>query len=483
MTIGIKQIVIYVLAALVFSACSKKDKSPNVVLIVVDDLGYADMSHTGNANDVKTPHIDKLAKSGTRFTNAYATSPICSPSRIGLITSCYQQRGGTYWYGGSGLHKKEFKTIPELLKAKDYATGYIGKVHYGAYDEDTSHRSFPLNHGFDYFYGHTSARKHYMHHKNELEEQFLKSKEVNERKTSQSLRQGALWENRQQVDTIAFSTELFGKKACEYIEENKNINFFLQLSFNAVHNFTHQLPKEYLAKHNLSDYPDWDPEKETYRDWYVAGRYPNNPEGRAHYLGQLYYLDKEIGRVLQCLENNNLSENTILVFISDNGGSTPIYANNTPLKGSKYTNNEGGIRVPLFVSYPGKYKKNNVKDNLVSALDILPTICSEAGVEIPSNIDGIDLSRLLTGENESIEHEALYWYTKQEMTMRKGEWKYSHGLNDWTSETEMVKLEMGEFLYNVNLDISEANNVIGKYPEKHAELQKELEDWIESLQN
>ena len=160
----------------------RKEGEPNILLIVVDDLGYADMSCSGLAYDVRTPNIDKLAESGIRFTQAYATSPICSPSRAGIITGCYQQRWGTYWYGGPGLHKEEFQTIPEILKEKDYVTGYVGKVHYGSHDADTSHRSFPLNHGFDYFFGHTSARKHYFNHKQEIEDEFQKVKEENDRK-------------------------------------------------------------------------------------------------------------------------------------------------------------------------------------------------------------------------------------------------------------------------------------------------------------
>jgi len=154
-------LLLYFSFSILFVSCNSQ-KKVNVVLIVVDDLGYADISCAGLAEDVITPNIDRLAESGIRFTQAYATSPICSPSRAGIITGCYQQRWGTYWYGGLGIHNPEYPTLAELLGDAGYATGYVGKVHYGGNDSDTTDRSFPLNHGFEYFYGHTSARKHYM---------------------------------------------------------------------------------------------------------------------------------------------------------------------------------------------------------------------------------------------------------------------------------------------------------------------------------
>lgn len=473
------KIIIIVFISLLIS-CNKQAEDSNILLIVVDDLGYADMSHTGLAEDVNTPNIDQLAENGTRFTKAYATSPICSPSRAGLITGCYQQRWGTFWYGGNGLHKTEYQTIPEILKQKDYSTGYIGKVHYGKHDNDTSHRSFPLNHGFDYFFGHTSARKHYLNHVSEIEDQFIADIEKHNKK-GQSLRQGALWDNYDQIDTVAFSTELFGKKACDFINSNKKEPFFLQLSFNAVHNFTHQLPENYLKENSLKGYHDWDPNAEDYREWYVQGRYPNNPEGREHYLGQLHFLDQEIGRVMDCLKENRLIDNTLVIFISDNGGSTPIYANNHPLRGSKYTCYEGGLRVPMIISYPENYQRGKISDNRVSALDILPTICDAAGIEIPDYIDGMNISPILDGTDESIEHEVLFWNTKQEKVVVENGWKYTHTMKDWSSKYEMVELELGEFLYNLKEDIGEENNLIKEYPEKYEELKAEVNAWIESL--
>lgn len=469
-----------------FSGCMKQ-KRPNILMIVTDDQGYADMSCTGLADDVNTPNMDKLAKKGIRFTNAYATSPICSPSRMSLITGVYNQRFGTYWYGGKGIHDKQYKTIPEILKPQGYTNGYVGKVHYGSpkYDSDPSHRNFPLNHGFDYFYGCTSARKHYLHHKTK----YVKGLERKKKKYSDnknwfvSLRQGPMWINRKKKDQEGLSTELFGKQAREFIDRNKKEPFYLQLSFNAVHNFTHQLPEEYLEKHNLEGFYDWEPAKEKYMEWYRKGRKPNNPEGRAHYLGQLYYLDKEIGKVLDFLKENNLEKNTIVILMGDNGGPTPIYANNSPFRGSKYTLYEGGIRVPLLVSWPKKYKDDVVMDNIVSGLDILPTICSATGIKTPDNVDGIDLNPLLKGRNSEMEHQPLIWDTGTQIAVRQGKWKLRIATDNTAQKREMVKLELGEFLYNLKEDPGETTNLAEKYPEKVAELKTIHKEWKKSIES
>ncbi len=459
-----------------------KDKSPNIILIVVDDLGFADMSFTGLTNDVKTPSIDAIATNGVYFSNAYATSSICSPSRGGLITGSYQQRWGTFWYGGKGIHNPEFKTIPELLKEKKYSTGYVGKVHYGSYESDVTNRSFPLNHGFDYYYGHTSPRKHYLNHSDVLENAFNKVKTTHEKK-GQSLRQQALWNNKEKVDTIGFSTEIFGLKARDFIKKNKNNPFFLQLSFNAVHNFTHQLPKEYLEKNGLKGYHDWDPSKEDYYDWYQKGRYPNNAEGRAHYLGQLHFLDKEIGKVTDYLAANNLDKNTVIIFISDNGGSTPIYANNSPYKGSKYTLYEGGIRVPFIISYPKKYEKGTTSNNLISAMDVLPTLCDLTGIKIPKNINGNNITEVLTGANKTIEHDFLVWDNNTQTAVRKGKWKYRSASDaaKRNADYEMVELEYGEYLYNLENDPGEITNLKNEHPEVFNELKNIHKNWRTSI--
>ncbi len=459
------QILLPILLAILISACStdntsqpKEEKHPNILLIIADDLGYADISATKLSTDAYTPNIDRLVNSGIRFTEAYDNSPICNQSRTGIITGCYPQRLGSFWYSSEGLHDPRFVTIAELLKQQNYATGYVGKVHYGISDSDTTNRSFPLNHGFDYFFGHTSPRKHYFHHLQEMEDAFQKVKKEHNKK-GQSLRQGPLWNNTEKIDTLAFLTTLIGDKSKDFIKQNQDKPFFLQVAFNAAHNFTHQLPKEYLEQNKLSGYHDWNPAKEEYYEWYQQGRFPNNEEGRKHFLGQVHYMDYEIGRILKQLEDSGLIDNTLVFFLSDNGGSTPIYANNYPLKGSKYLLYEGGIKTQLIVSYPNKYPSKKVFNNVVSAMDIFPTICNEVGMEVPTHIDGINLSPLLMGKNNELQHELLFWDTGHELAVRKGNWKLRKAFNDGHAKYEMVDLELGEFLYNLESDMGEETNL------------------------
>ncbi|NQZ58923.1 MAG: sulfatase-like hydrolase/transferase, partial [Lentisphaeraceae bacterium] len=367
-------------------SCLAQVKKPNIILIIADDQGSADLSCAGINKDVKTPALDRLAKSGTRFTSAYATAPICNASRAALISGVHQARMGIYWYKNPGLSSGKYKTIPEYLKEQGYVTAYVGKAHYGSSSPQS--RDFPLNHGFDSFFGFMGGRKHYLFHDDDIENEFLEVQQAAQRSSAnpvkgagsmqkfETLKKGALWSNKEKVNVEGFSTEIFGAKGREFIKENKDKPFFLQVSFNAVHNFTHQLPQEYLQKHNLKSVGDWHPAKEEYLDWYKKGRYPNNPYGRELYLGQLHYLDKEVGKILDLLEEENLTANTLIIYISDNGGATPIYASNGSLRGSKYTLYEGGIRIPMLISWPKHFEAGQVEKRSVSTLDILQTICA-----------------------------------------------------------------------------------------------------------
>lgn len=457
------------------------DSRPNVLLIVADDHGYADLGCSGLAEDVRTPNLDRLAEQGTRFLQAYATSPICNASRIGLMTGCYPARQGVFWYGGKGMHREDLPTIAELLKKAGYASGYFGKFHYGgARAHRITSRSFPLNHGFKTFYGFGGGRKHYLIHRAEAEATHLQIQKEQAR-PGPSLQQGAMWRNRRQVDQIGFSTELFGEQAREFIEKNRDRPFFVTLSFNAVHNFTHQLPEEYLKAHNLKGYYDWDAASEDYDEWYRRGRRPNNPEGRAHYLGQLHYLDVEVGNILNYLNLTGLRENTLVIYIGDNGGSTPIYASNAPLRGSKYTLYEGGLRVPLIVSWPNRVQAGRLSGNVVSAMDVAPTICAAAGVRIPSPIDGRNILPLLAGTDLSVQHETLFWDTGHETALRQGKWKLRTAESNEHAERQGVELELGEFLYDLDTDPGETVNLAIRHPDIMAQLKKTHAEWRDTM--
>jgi arylsulfatase A-like enzyme len=290
-----------------------------------------------------------------------------------------------------------------------------------------------------------------------------------------------MWVNDQLQDQQGFSTELFGQRARQFLGAHKHRPFFLTLSFNAVHNFTHQLPPDYLAAHGLNSTHDWDPAVEGYMDWYRKGRYPNNPQGRAYYLGQLEYLDREIGRVLDELSKLGLDRNTLIIFLGDNGGSTPIYANNGPLRGSKFTLYEGGIRVPMIIAQPGKTDSGRVVANVVSAMDILPTACRAAGVDAPARIDGIDLTPLLDGKDANLHHETLIWDIGHEYAVRDGQWKLHVAKDNKSATFEMVELEVGEFLRDLPADPGERANLADENPEVVRRLQRIYGEWRESL--
>ena len=228
---------------LILSGCGTKTNSgpelPNIILIVSDDQGYADLSINGTLDDVSTPNLDRLAASGIRFTQAYATSPICNTSRCAIITGVYQQRFGMQWYGGPGISEWDNPTMAELLKEAGYTNGYVGKVHYGR-PNGPGARNYPLEHGFDEFFGSENARIHYLKHSREAIDTFDALRAKNP-EPSNSWGMGPFRDGEEEVDMEGLSTEIFGEKARDFIARHQSHPFFLYLSFNAVHNFTHQL--------------------------------------------------------------------------------------------------------------------------------------------------------------------------------------------------------------------------------------------------
>lgn len=439
---------------------------PNVVLLVVDDLGYADLSCIPDgADDVRTPNIDRLAERGVRFTQAYATAPICNASRIAIMTGRYQQRQGVMWYGGKGLHRPEFETIAETLKAVGYRTGYIGKFHHGSSDRP-DRRGFPMNHGFDSFYGFSGGTKHYLNHA----VKYPKS----------PLSQGPMWVQREQQDVEGFTTELFGEEARKFLRTNKDRPFYLHLSFNAVHNFTHQLPASYLRENGLKGFADPKP-GENWNQWRRKLGYPAHPEGRDYYLGQLHLLDHEIGRLLDELERLKLAENTVVMLVSDNGGSLVTYANNSPLRGGKYTLLEGGTRVPMIVSVPGIPKA--VTDITASTLDLFPTICELTGAKQPGDLNGHSLGPVLRNPMKRTDRADLFWDTGKEAAVRRGNWKLLITRRAPNPSLQIIETPKGTFLYDLEKDPAEKNNLAAQQPKLVAELEEAFNRWNYAIAN
>lgn len=435
---------------------SMAHETPNIILIVADDLGYADMSFLPqSAREVHTPNIDRLALQGVYFEQAYATCPVSSPARAGLITGRYQQRWGNYWFGQGGVPQGEV-TIAEYLKRKGYYTVKVGKTHHNGKELD-----HPKLHGFDEFFGFLDHTHSYVH---------LSYKDVKRLgvKAAKQAFVGPLLHNDELVefeDPEAYTTTIFTEKAVQYIKDSKRNKtlFFLFLSYNAVHIPTYQHTPSTNKAYGLSEYEEWNPQKESFVKWHERVDWKNSIDldRRKRYLACLELMDKGIGRVLDTVENDR---NTIVIFLSDNGGTHNTEAYNTPLSGHKYQFKEGGVRIPLIASCPERWSPGINKTAMVSAMDIVPTLLDIVGVHLEEGHlpDGKSLLPLLEKRREE-QHDVLFFDGGWAWAVRKGEWKLIHiKENRKARNYEDVK---GDYLFNQAYDIREENNLADKYPE------------------
>jgi len=444
------------------AASEKKDSKPNVIVIVADDLGYADVSaYKHAAKDIKTPHIDRLAKRGVTFTQGYVTSPICSASRLGLLTGRYQQRWNAFHYVVR-LPEKEI-TFAEHLRDQGYVTKMVGKNH--IYKEP----SHPMDFGFDSFYGFNHGTQHFFLHNKEAGKLFKKG----------NLTAGPMMVDRGFKDEDGYSTTLFEREALDFVDANKDKPFHLYLSFNAVHLFI-QVPERDLKAEGLPPFPMWDPKKEPYLKWYYKtlkkrgdDTKNHDPHGRARYRICLRYMDEAIGSLLDRLKKHGIRDNTMIVFLSDNGGSPRTYAINKPLRGYKYNLYEGGIRVPYIISWPEQIKGGQTKHDMISALDVLPTIASAVKAPLKRAVDGVDLLPLMQ-KDQPLKPRSLFWKRGSQTfsAARHGDWKLIHIKNK--GEAERWEL------YNLKDDPTETKSLHDTHPKqlekmKHLYLQWEKE--------
>lgn len=479
---------------MLFPGCHcQKDKlqqseKPNILLIITDDQGYGDFSAYGGTSDAQTPQLDLLAESGVRFTNAYVSMSVCSPSRMAILTGRQQQRWGVYNFGARFPESEV--TLAEQLKKHGYQTGMVGKSHYGPV-KGPGEPEFPTSHGFDYFFGKEGGTMDYIRHKASDREGFTE-------RMANHLGIGPFWENDKKVDMQGYSTDIIVEKSLEYIDNHKDNPFFLTVSFNAVHLFTHQIPEPDLKTLGIDKVPDWDPatgDWDEYLEWYVNTVRPNTPQGRQRYLYHLNKLDDAIGALTNKLKATGLDENTIVIFISDNGGSPRTYADNTPLKGNKYILEEGGIRVPFVMSWPGHLPTGKVYEQTVSGMDIFPTLHAALDMDLPEgkNMDGINLLPYLAGENSANPHEFLFWtgfhlkgkprvYDDPNGPLARHDKTYYGDETGWAVRYQNWKLryygrtdEYG--LFDLTNDISESNNLAGDYPELVEMMTQRFVEW------
>jgi len=452
-----KSIAIILLAGLVFACNSSADQQaeekPNIIVIYVDDLGYGDLSCYGG--DIPTPSIDQIAGDGIRFTDFYVGGPVCTPSRYSLLTGCYPNRskhgldGVLFPYDTGHLDESE-TTIAEVLKTNGYHTALIGKWHLGLAEKEY----LPENHGFDLFTGHTHGCIDYFYH------------------GYGGLDNEGWYINHEKMSEEGYATDLITNHGIKYIEERKvdNQPFFLYLSYNAPHfgkSDANNLPpgtlilNEYtLNNHELANTlqapEDYLQKFEDIED--VPKRY---------YSAMVSYLDSCIGSFTEALDRSGLYDNTMIWFISDNGGYVQgfnIHGSNGPLKGEKGILEEGGIRVAAMVSWKDRIEAGQVRNQAVCNIDLFPTFCNIVNCDIPEDIiamDGIDISNVLF-ENATIERE-LFWKFKRQTAIRIGKWK----------------LFNGNELYDLDADIGEKNNLADEYPEKA----KELSDAYSRIEN
>jgi len=470
---------------------------PNVILMIADDLGYADMSFLSQSpDDVKTPNIDRLAEMGISFSNAYATSPICNPSRAGLITGKQQQRWGTYWYGSPGFPSDEL-TIPKVLRSMGYITKKIGKTHSGR-----SSARHPLDHGFDEFMGFEASTWDYtrLSHKD-----VAAYKKRTGGKALGMLHVGPLQRNRGELIDCGtgYTSDIFADEAIELIERDRGGRpFYIQLAFNAVHLPTYVTAEKYAREVGLEhepwdreaehwEFPYWDPNRESWGSWHKTwgnlGKV--DPNGRKRYLSHLVGMDANIGRILSALEKSGQMENTIIVFVSDNGGTINTYSNNAPLRGYKYMFGEGGIRIPMIISFPGRLPRKQTRDAMVSAMDIFPTIIELAGGQIPADRDGKSLTPLFNTDRTSL-HDALFFTNgRGSWAVRKGRWKlvggdgWEHAAFKYDANGLCIRDEdpfvypAGVNLFNLKDDIGETTNLADTNPDVVKELTELYKDW------
>jgi arylsulfatase A-like enzyme len=419
-------------AGLLPAAVADSLRKPNIVIILADDLGYADLGFQG-CKDIPTPCLDSLARGGVRCSNGYVSGPYCSPTRAGLLTGRYQTRFGHEFNPSgenAGLPLSE-TTLADRLQAAGYVTGWVGKWHLG------QARPFhPSRRGFQETYGFLGGAHDYFPN-----------------------RGAPIYRNAEVAREKDYLTDAFSREAVAFIDRHKKVPFLLYLAFNAVH--TPMQATESRLK-------QFDTIKDTTRHTYAA---------------MTLAMDEAVGNVLGKLRAERLEESTLIFFLSDNGGptmrgTTINGSSNAPLRGSKRTTLEGGIRVPFVVSWKGKLPAGTVYDQPVIQLDILPTALAAAGVEGIANgtLDGLNLLPYLSGTRKEAPHEALYWRFGKQMAIRRGDWnlvRYDPVADGATGKGGATAAN----LYNLAKDIGERNDLADKEPDKVKELDAAWQRW------
>ncbi len=432
---------------------SKQQKSetdkPNIIYILADDLGYGDVGCYGQQY-IQTPAIDQLAAEGMRFTQHYAGSTVCAPSRSSLLTGLHT--GHTFIRGNKEIQPEgqypleaQAITIAELLKQAGYVTGAMGKWGLGAPGSE----GVPEKQGFDYFFGYNCQREahhYYPEHLWRNDEKVMLDENKNGKK-------------------VIYSHDLIEQEAINFIKANKDTSFFLYLPFTIPHADV-DVPEKWMEPY-LGKFEE---------EPFTGGHYLPQPTPKAAFAGMVSRLDASVGKIHQLVEDLAIANNTIIMFTSDNGphvegGAKPDFFNSSGgLRGHKRDLYEGGIRVPFIVNWEGVIQKGVTNNHISAFWDMMPTFCELAGIETPVQTDGISIVPTITGLNEQKLHPYLYWEFHEQggkQAVRMGKWK---GVKLNVFENPEGSIE----LFDLENDSSEKNDIASKHPEVVTELDKIL---------
>ena len=423
----------FLLSFIIFGQ-SKIATKPNIVIILVDDLGYHDVSYYGT-NYIRTPNIDAICSSGMRFDHFYSNAPVCSPTRASLLSGRYPERIGVPGLVRStpsdnfGFLNKGVLFLPQYLKAANYHTAIIGKWNLGL-----SSPNLPNDKGFDYFHG------------------FLDDM-MNDYTTHLRNGNNFMRENKKIINPVGHATDIFTQWAVDYIGTQKSSAnpFFLYLAYNAPHSPV-QPPANWLAK--------------------VAEREKGISETQANLVALIEHLDDGIGKVIQSLKNAGKYENTLIVFLSDNGGLLSNGSNNGNLRGTKAGVYEGGIRVPACIAWPNHIAANSSNDESVMTMDIFPTIKDIVGKKSDSVIDGVSLLPLLNASARTNQPRNLFFSMRDGGARMGGQTIQAVISGNWKllQNSPYQPYE----LYNLSTDPFEQHNVADAAVKKFQELQIEM---------
>ena len=423
---------LFVASMFAVSAASADGVSrPNLIFILADDLGFGDLGCYG-CPDIDTPHLNRLADEGVRFTDFYANAAVCSPTRVAFLTGRYHQRLGLdnalyYQEMGRGL-PIDGRTVADDLHDSGYATGLSGKWHVG-YDHDRK----PLQQGFDHFFGLLGGNHHYFKHMDRI---------------------GVpdLWTGNVPVQREGYTTDLVGRDAVSFIHTHRNRPFFLYVAHASPH-FPWQGPGDV--------------------DKVVKPKHQSWQRGdRSTYVAMVERMDETVGWLMAKLDELQLRNSTLVVFASDNGGHT--HSRNAPLRGEKATIWEGGVRVPCIARWPGVIPAGKTTAQVSITMDWTATFRRIAGVgHDPQREDGMDLMPCLTGESSSVSR-TLFWRRVKGPVRKNVEEGYAVRSGDW----KLVEQASGKRqLFDLASDINESTNVWGEHPDIERSLQSQLDNW------